>query len=88
VFDSDQAGLEKLKEQYRHGGLGDVQVKKRLLNVLEEFLAPIRKRREEFATDPAEVMKILKAGTARAEDRASKTLTEVRRAMKLDYFAK
>ncbi len=67
------------------GGLGDSIVKKRLLEVLEAFLAPIRKRREAFAKDPAQVMRIVLEGTERANVVAAHTLKEVRAAMRLDY---
>ena len=86
VFDPDKKAVEELKKQYRKGGLGDVAIKKRLIEVLEDFLSPIRERRAEFAKDPKAVMKILEEGTKKARIITSQTLTEVRRAMKLDYF--
>ena len=86
AFDSDKEGLENMKEHYRHGGLGDVAVKRRLQEVLSVELDPIRIRREGFANDPEEVMRILKNGTAVARDVAVKTLDEVRKAMHIDYF--
>lgn len=86
AFDSDKKTVEKLKKQYQKGGLGDVAIKKRLIEVLEKFLNPIRKKRAEFAKNPKAVMKILEEGTKKARIAASQTLAEVRRAMKLDYF--
>ncbi len=86
AFDPDREGLEAIKAHYQRGGLGDSVVKKRLLDVLQAFLAPIRQRRQEFAQDPAAVMQILRQGTDRAIAAAAKTLEEVRRAMHLDYF--
>ncbi|MEX0869878.1 MAG: tryptophan--tRNA ligase [Candidatus Spechtbacterales bacterium] len=77
--------VEKLKEHYRKGGLGDVDVKKRLIEVLEEFLAPIREKRAELEKDPAEVMNILNKGTEKGREVASSTLKEVKKAMLLDY---
>jgi tryptophanyl-tRNA synthetase len=85
AFDPDKAYVEDLKERYRRGGLGDTVVKKRLAEVLEAFLDPIRKRRATFAADPAEVFKILGAGTRKGVEVASKTLEDVRKAMRLDY---
>jgi len=85
AFDPDRAGLEELKAHYQRGGLGDSVVKKRLLDVMQAFLDPIRKRRGEFAKDPAEVMRTIKQGTEAAEKTAAQTLLEVRKAMKLDY---
>jgi len=86
AFDPDKSALEEMKEHYRRGGLGDGTVKKRLVEVLLAELNPIRERREAFAKDPAEVLRILKAGTDAARETASKTLGEVRQAMKIDYF--
>ncbi len=86
AFDPDKKTVEELKRQYRRGGLGDVAIKKRLIEVLENFLSPIRKKRAEFAKNPKAVMKILEEGTKKARMMASQTLSEVRRAMKLDYF--
>lgn len=86
VFDPDKEEVEKLKEQYKQGGLGDVELKNRLAGVLKEFIAPIRKRREEFAKDPAEVMKIVRRGTEQGRERASQTLEDVKKAMFLDYL--
>src|SRR5690606_670418 len=57
AFDPDTAGLEELKAHYRRGGLGDGTVKKRLVDVLETFLGPIRVRRDELAKDRGEVLR-------------------------------
>ncbi len=85
AFDPDKEAVEALKAHYRKGGLGDGTVKKRLLEVLEAFLSPIRKRREELAKEPKEVMKIILEGTARARLVTAETLRQVRAAMHLDY---
>ncbi len=86
AFDPDEKKVEELKKHYKRGGLGDSIVKKHLLEVLEEFLSPIRKRRAEFASDPQEVMKMLAKGTEKALSVAEKTLKEVREAMGIIYF--
>ena len=85
AFDADITGLEEMKAHYQRGGLGDSIVKKRLLDVLQAFLEPIRRKREEYAKDPQQVMDILRKGTERANAVAGKTLQEVRKAMRLDY---
>jgi tryptophanyl-tRNA synthetase len=86
AFDPDRDGVEALKERYRAGGLGDVAVKKRLVGVLEEFLAPIRQRRAELARDPGAVMGLLREGTVRGREVVSRTVGEVREAMRLDFL--
>jgi tryptophanyl-tRNA synthetase len=84
AFDPDPAAVEDLKRRYRAGGLGDVTVKRRLIEVLEGFLAPIRVRRQHFAEDPGQVRRLLGEGTARGRAVAGHTLGEVRRAMRLE----
>ena len=85
-FDPDQESLEEMKAHYARGGLGDSIVKKRLLEVLDALLSPIRERRAHFAKDPEMVMQILFQGTERANEVASQTLKEARAAMHLNYF--
>lgn len=86
IFDKNKKEIEELKDQYRKGGLGDVIIKKRLIEVLEEFIKPIRIKREALAKDPKVIMKILEEGTNKARIIAQKTMAEVRIAMKINYF--
>lgn len=88
AFDADQKAVKELKAQYQKGGLGDVVLKKRLLEILDAVLTPIRVKRAELAKDPQFVMSILEQGTKVAEKVASQTLSEVKSAMKIDYFKK
>lgn len=85
LFDDDKAAVEKLKDDYRAGGLPDKVVKERLTEVLLTFLKPIRERREEVAKDKEMIYNILKEGTEMARARASKTLVEVKQAMGISY---
>lgn len=82
----EYANLDELKAHYQRGGLGDVKVKKFLNNVIQEELSPIRARRKEYEKDIEGVYEILKKGTEVAQERASQTLSEVKHAMKIDYF--
>ena len=86
IFDEDKVGVAELKKQYQTGGLGDVVIKKRLIEVLEKTIKPIRERREKLAKNPKAVMKILEKGTKVARKEAQKTMKEVRKAVKIDYF--
>lgn len=78
--------LDELKAHYRRGGLGDVKIKKFLVNVLQEELAPIYARRKEWEQKTEEVREILKRGCIAAEHKAAKTLENVRKAMRINYF--
>ncbi|MBS1970573.1 MAG: tryptophan--tRNA ligase [Bdellovibrionales bacterium] len=83
VFDTNKIELEELKSHYRRGGLGDGVLKQRLTGILEEFIGPIRRRREEYAKDPKHVIEICMKGSHKARERASQTLKEVREVMAL-----
>ena len=82
----DYPNLDELKAHYRRGGLGDVKVKKFLIAILEETLAPIRARRKEWEAKIPEVYALLKEGCDKARAVAADTLADVRRAMKINYF--
>jgi len=86
IFDENKDEIAELKEKYKKGGLGDVVIKKRLIEVLEKLIKPIRERREDLIKNPEFVMGILKDGTAKAREIARETMVEVRKAVKIDYF--
>lgn len=85
LFDPNSAEVEELKAHYQRGGLGDVKVKRRLIEVLNGFLDPIRAKRAEFAKDPQEVMRIVLDGTQKIRAIAAQTMQEVRSVMHLNY---
>lgn len=81
------ANLAEMKEHYTRGGLGDGTVKKLLINILEETLAPMRERRAQFENDIPMVYDILHKGSIEARKAAAKTLDDVRTAMRINYFS-
>lgn len=83
AFDPDPARVQALKDHYRAGGLGDVTVKRHLLDVLDAELTPIRDRRATYAQDPQAVMDLLRSGTRRGREVAAHTLAQVRAALHL-----
>lgn len=85
-FLTDYQNLDELKAHYQRGGLGDVKVKKFLNNVIQAELKPIREKRKIWEQKTPEVYEILKKGSFEAREVAAKTLSEVKRAMKLNYF--
>ena len=93
AFHSDKALIEDLKERYRKGGanekgkplLGDVVVKRELIDCLNNLLDPIRAKREELAQDDAYLWDVVSEGTRRGKARAEQVMQAVREAMKLDY---
>ena len=82
----DYANLDELKGHYTRGGLGDMKVKKFLAAIMQEELGPIRERRKEFEKDIPAVYNMLIAGCEVAREAAAQTMSEVRQAMKINYF--
>ncbi len=78
--------LDELKAHYQRGGLGEMKVKRLLANILQEELEPIRQRRAEFEKDIPAVYEDLRRGSEAAREVAAQTLSEVRSAMKINYF--
>ena len=85
TFNTDTAWIEDAKDRYRNGQIGDVECKRKLIDVLVELVEPMQLRREDYAKDMGEVMRILKAHNARANDVANETLALAKKAMKQDY---
>lgn len=85
-FLPEYKNLDELKAHYQRGGLGDVKVKKFLNNVIQKELTPIRERRKMWEQKTPEVYEILHKGTLEAKEVAAKTLENVKRAMKINYF--
>ncbi len=78
--------LDEVKAQYRAGGLGDVMIKNFLTEVLNDTLEPMRVRRRELEADLPYVYEVLRKGSEVAREEAAKTLAEVKRSMKINYF--
>lgn len=85
IFDANKEEVQEMKAHYQRGGLGDVKVKRRLADVLNALLDPIRAQRAVWAKDSHAVMQILLEGTAQTQEVAAQTMHEVRQAIRLDY---
>ncbi len=86
TFNPDKTWVAETEAKYKAGQIGDVDCKKKLVEVLVALIDPIRQRRATFEKDPGEVLRVLKDGTARANIIAEETLTLAKRAIKQDYF--
>lgn len=86
IFDEDKEKVTELKNHYRAGGLGDVTIKRYLIDVLEDVLSPIRERRKEYEGNEDYILEMLKTGSERAEKIAAVTLDDVKTAMGINYF--
>jgi len=85
AFNPDKAEVDDLKDRYKKGKVGDVEVKRKLVAALNSFLDPIRKRRARYSADEQRIDTILLEGTARARTIARGTLCQVKGAMQIDY---
>lgn len=85
IFDPHKQEIQEMKAHYQRGGLGDVKVKRRLAEVLNALLDPLRTRRAQWAKDSDAVMRVLLDGTEKTKEVAAVTMQEVRQAMHLNY---
>ena len=85
-FWPEYKNLDELKDHYTRGGLGDMKCKKFLNQVINKMLEPIRVRRHEYEQDIPEIFNILRRGTDAAREVAAQTMSEVREAMRINYF--
>jgi tryptophanyl-tRNA synthetase len=83
AFNPDGEWVREQQELYAKGQVGDVALKRRLIEVLDAFLEPMRARRRTAAGD---VVEVLRAGTARANVVAEETLALAKNAMRQDFF--
>jgi tryptophanyl-tRNA synthetase len=86
AFNPNVEEVKDLKERYRQGKVGDVEVKKKLTLAINNFLDPIRERRAELERNPRIVEDVLAAGSERAQREAAETLNMVKEAMGLKFI--
>ncbi len=83
VFNSNKTEVEDLKARYRQGTVGDVEVKEKLARALNEFLDPLRERREQYASQTGLVERVIYEGTLRASEEGNETVRLMKKAMGL-----
>ncbi|MFQ5651504.1 MAG: tryptophan--tRNA ligase [bacterium] len=88
AFNDDEPEVEELKDRYRKGRVGDVEVKKRLIAALNRFLEPMRERRQHFMAKPDLIEEILHHGTEVVTREGRETVRLMRAAMGMTYFMK
>ena len=88
VFNPDSAWVEEHRARYAAGTIGDVPIKRKLVEVLTTLIEPIRTRRKQYEQRPDDVIDVLREGTRRANVVAEETLAMAKKAMKQDFFAR
>ncbi len=83
AFNKNTVEIDDLKDRYRTGNVGDVEVKKKLSAAINELLEPIREKRSEYESRPDDVRDILREGTKRAHDKAHENMDQIISAMGL-----
>ena len=86
IFNPDQGEVQELKDRYRKGTVGDVEVKRKLATAINLFLDPHRIQRDAYAREPDLVLDLLRAGAGRMRTVAGETLATVRSEMGLDHY--
>ncbi len=85
MFNPDEKWVAESEERYRNGAIGDVEAKKKLIDVLVALIEPIRQRRLVFEKEPEEVLKILREGAEKANAIANETLHLAKKYMKQNF---
>jgi len=80
---ASEADVAQMESDFRAGGFGYGDFKKRLFGALWEYFAPQRARRAELAADPGYIDRVLADGAQRARAVAEVTMTRVRTAVGL-----
>jgi tryptophanyl-tRNA synthetase len=88
MFNPNQEEVADLKDRYRRGAVGDVEVKQKLAVALNEFLDPIREKRAYYEANMGLVRDVLADGTDRARKVAQDTMDLVHEALDLRYLEK
>jgi tryptophanyl-tRNA synthetase len=83
AFNTNKDEVLDLKDRYRKGTVGDVEVKDKLIAALQAFLAPIRERRAALEKESGLVEQIIYEGTLRTTEIANQTLADMKKAMGL-----
>jgi tryptophanyl-tRNA synthetase len=87
IFDERKDEVAELKKQYQKGGLGDVVLKNRLIDVLESIIKPIREKREVLEKDKDQITKDIEKSTVEVQKKAKEMMLEMKKVMKIDYFS-
>lgn len=86
IFDENKEELEELKKHYQRGGLGDMILKKRLILILNDLIAPIREKRFELEKNKDFVWDVVKTGTNKTFEFAQNSIDEIKKIMKIKYY--
>src|ERR1051326_7182059 len=85
AFNPSKAEVDDLKERYRAGKVGDVEVKQKLAVAINNFLEPIREKRAYFLSHPMIPNDVLANGIRRMQAEAKATMDLVREKTGLSY---
>jgi len=87
-FNPDLEQVKELKERYRKGKVGDVEVKRKLALAINQFLDPLRDRRDKYSREPGVVLEILSEGSRQMQIESEETMLLVREIMGLQSYQK
>lgn len=88
TFNTDAAWVEEHRARYAEGTIGDVVIKRKLVEVINALIDPIRTKRKHFEDRPDDVIDTLRVGTAKANVVAEETLALAKKAMKQNFFGR
>lgn len=85
AFNANKDEVSDLKDRYRNGKVGDVEVKAKLITAINNFLDPIRERRAYYQAHPLILQDVITNGIKRIQAEAEETMKLVHEATGLNY---
>lgn len=85
IFNHDKTWVDEAKNKYRHGQIGDVECKKKLIECIIALLEPMQKRRKAYLGNEDYILSVLRKGAEKANAIANKTLRDAKEFMKQNY---
>jgi tryptophanyl-tRNA synthetase len=85
IFNTNTEEVEEMKDRYRKGTIGDVEVKKRLYEAMNIYLTPIREKRQEAESKKAALLEKTLDNTKKVRAIAQGVVDEMKEAMKIGF---
>jgi tryptophanyl-tRNA synthetase len=86
AFNPNKEEVAELKDRYKQGKVGDVEVKQKLFVALEDFIAPMRERRALYESKEDILKDLVAEGSKRVRELTTETLDKVKDGLYLPRY--
>lgn len=85
AFNENKEEVEELKDRYRKGTVGDVEVKQKLFEAMNKVLTPIREKRKEAESKKTELLEMVVENNKKVRETAQGVVDKMKEAMKIKF---